>query len=117
MINFVILESVVKLKEKCGKIFHFKEKLYYYLNGILNESNVVKDYDFIKPDFHEIDYLLDDIIKDCRNKFFHTFKDRFVYDFELTNISNNEEINFTNIRRSMDFNTEFDGLNKKIKKA
>ena len=39
------------------------------MNGILNGSTVVKEYNFNEPDDHEIDYLLDDIIKDCRNKY------------------------------------------------
>ena len=45
----------------------------------MNGSTVVKEYDFIKPDIHEVDYLLDDIIKDCRNKFFiHSNIDLFM---------------------------------------
>ena len=44
------------------------------MNGILNESTVVKEYDFNEPDIHEIDYLLDDIDKDCRNRYSHTFE-------------------------------------------
>ena len=38
------------------------------MNGILNESTVVEECDFIKPDYREIDYLLDDIIEDWRSK-------------------------------------------------
>ena len=38
------------------------------MNGILNESTVVKEYDFNEPDNHEVEYLLDDINKVCRNK-------------------------------------------------
>ena len=37
------------------------------MNGILIGSSVVKEFDFNKPDFQEIDYLLDDNIEDCRN--------------------------------------------------
>ena len=83
------------------------------MNGILNESIVVKEYDSNKPYVHEIDYFLNDIIEDCRNKHFHTFENRLVYDFKFTNISNNEEINFTITHRTM----ELYGLNKKIKTA
>ena len=84
------------------------------MNGILNESSV-KECDFIKPDIHEIDYLLDGFIKDCRNKYFHTFEYRLVYDIKFTTISNNEEVNFTITQRSMEFKTEFYGLNEKMK--
>ena len=89
------------------------------MNVIINENQltIVKEYDFDKPDIHEIDYLLDDIIKDCRNKYFHTFENRLVFDVNFTNVSNNEEINFTITHRAMEFKTEFYGLNKKIKNA
>ena len=81
------------------------------------ESIVVKEYDFIKPDIHDIDYLLDDVIKDCRNRYFHTLEYRLVYDIKFTKISNNEEVNFTITHRSMEFETEFYGLTKKIRNA
>ena len=71
----------------------------------MNESTVAKEYDFIKPDIHEIDYLFDDIPKYCRNTYFHTFKYRLVYDIIITIISYNEEINFTIVHRSMEFKT------------
>ena len=83
----------------------------------MNESTVVKEYDFIKPDIHDLDYLLDDVIKDCRSKYFHTFEYSLVYDVKFTNISNNKEVHFTITHRSMEFKTEFYGLNKKIKNA
>ena len=45
----------------------------------MNESTVVEEHNFNKPDIHEKEYLLDDIIKDCRNNYFHTFEYRLVY--------------------------------------
>ena len=39
------------------------------------------------------------------------------YEFDKTDISNNEEVNFAVTHRSMEFKTEFFGLNKKIKNA
>ena len=87
------------------------------MNGILNESTVVEECDFIQTDIHKIDYLLDYIIKDCRNKYFHTFAYRLVYDIKFTNISNNEEVNFTITHRSLEFETEFYCLNKKNQKG
>ena len=65
------------------------------MNGILNESNIVKEYDFNKPEIDEVDYGLDKVIKNCMRKFFHTFKYRYVYDIKFTNI-NNEKV-FLNI--------------------
>ena len=87
------------------------------MNGILNENTVVKEYDFNKPDIHEIDFLLDDIIKDRRNRYFHTFGYRLVYDIKIKIISINEEVSFTTTHKSMDFKTEIFGLSKKIKNA
>ena len=83
----------------------------------MNESIIVKEYDFLKPDIHDIDYLLDDVIEDCRNKYFHTFEYRLVYDVKFPNISNNEEVNFTITHESTEIKTEFYGLNIKIRNA
>ena len=44
------------------------------MNGILNQSPVVKEYEFIKPEIDEVDYLLDKVIEDCRKKLFHTIQ-------------------------------------------
>ena len=89
------------------------------MNDMMNENQliVVKEYEFDKTDIHEIDYILDDIIKDCRKKYFHSFEYRIIYDHSFKNISNNEEVNFAVTHRSMEFKTEFYGLNKKIKNA
>ena len=82
-----------------------------------NQSTIVKEYDFIKTDILELEYLLDDIIKDCRNKCFHTFEYYLVYGIKFTNTSNNEEVSFTTTHRSMEIKTELFGFNKKIKNA
>ena len=89
------------------------------MNEIINENKlfVVKEYEFDKTDIHKIDYILDDVIKDCRKKYFHSFEYRIIYDLCFKNISNNEEVNFAVTHRSMEFKTEFYGLNKKIKNA
>ena len=89
------------------------------MNEIINENKlfVVKEYEFDKTDIHEIDYLLNDVIKDCRRNYFHTFEYRLVYDINFTNNSNNEEVNLIITHKSMEFKTEFYALNKKIKNA
>ena len=89
------------------------------MNEIINENKlfVVKEYEFDKTDIHKIDYILDDVIKDCRKKYFHSFEYRIIYDLCFKNISNNEEVIFAVTHRSMEFKTEFYGLNKKIKNA
>ena len=42
------------------------------MNNMTNENQliVVKEYEFYKTDIHEIDYILNDVIKDCRKKVF-----------------------------------------------
>ena len=89
------------------------------MNGIINENKltVVQEYEFDKKDIHEIDYILNDVIKHCRKNYFHTFEYKLVYDINFTNISNNEEVNLMVTHKSMEFKTEFYGLNKKIKNA
>ena len=89
------------------------------MNGIMNENQltIVKEHQFDKPDIHEIDYSLDDINKDCRKRYFHTFEYRLVYDIQFTKISNNEASNITISHISMEFKTEFYGLIKKMKNA
>ena len=77
-----------------------------------NKLFVVKEYNFGKKDIHEIDYLLDNVIKDCIKNYFHTFEYRLVYDINFTNISINEEVNLMVTHKSMEFKTEFFGLNK-----
>ena len=89
------------------------------MDGIINKNKllVVKEYEFDKKDIHEIDYLLNDVIKDCRRNYFHTFEYKIIYDINFTNISNNEEVNLIITHKSMEFKTELYGLNKKIKNA
>ena len=82
-----------------------------------NQLFVVKEYKFDKKDIHEIDYLLDDVIKHCRRNYFHTFEYKLVYDINFTNVSNNEEVNLIITHKSNEFKTEFYALNKKIKNA
>ena len=40
------------------------------MNSILNESSVLEENEFIKPEIDEVNYLLDQDNNDCRNKFF-----------------------------------------------
>ena len=89
------------------------------MNEIINKNKlfVVKEYEFDEKDIHELDYLLEDVIKDCRRNYFHTFEYKLVYDINFTINSNNEEVNLINTHKSMEFKTEFYGLNKKIKNA
>ena len=57
-----------------------------------------------------IDFLIDNSIRDCHNKYFHTFDHVCEYDLIFTNINNNETVNFT----ISDKNLGMYELNKKV---
>ena len=88
------------------------------MDEIINKNDlfIVKEYKFDKKDIHEKDYILDDVIKDCRN-YLHTFDYKLVYDINFINISINEEINLIITHKAMQYKTEYYSLNKKIKNA
>ena len=67
----------------------------------MNDNLIVKVYEFDKPLIQKIDSLIDNSIRDCRNKYFHTFDHVCEYDLNYTNITNNETVNFTNSDKSM----------------
>ena len=69
------------------------------LNG--NQLTIVKEYQFDKPLIQKIDCLNDDCIRDCYNKYFHTFDHKCVYENFLTNITKNEIIIITISGKSM----------------
>ena len=60
-----------------------------------NQLTVVKEYEFDKPPIQMIDSLIDNSIRDCHHKYFHTFYHICEYDLNFTNIVNNETANFT----------------------
>ena len=80
------------------------------MNGIMNENVIVKEFEFIKPLIHKIDSIIDKCIRDCHNKYFHTFDHICEYDLNFTNIGNNESVNFTISDKSMGLYE----LNKKL---
>ena len=60
-----------------------------------NHISIVKEYEYINPNIQEIDYILDNCIKDCYNKYFQPIRNICLYNIELTNISNNNIINLS----------------------
>ena len=38
------------------------------------DGDVVKEYEFIKPEIDEVNYILNDTIKYCKNKYFLSFE-------------------------------------------
>ena len=67
------------------------------MNGIMNENQltIVKEYEFKNQPIQKIDSLIDNSVRDCHNKFFHTFGHICEYDLNFTKITNNETVNFT----------------------
>ena len=43
------------------------------MNGETNENVIVRVYEFDNPPIQNIDSLIDNSIRDCHNKYFHTF--------------------------------------------
>ena len=73
------------------------------MNGTLNENQltIVKEYEFDNPPIQRIDSLIDNSIRDCHNKYFHTFDHICQYDLNFTNITSNETVNFKISDKSM----------------
>ena len=80
------------------------------MNGIMNENAIVEENEFIKPPIQKIDLLIDNSIRDCHKKYFHTFDHTCEYDLTFTIITNNETVNFTIPDKSMGLYE----LNKKL---
>ena len=77
----------------------------------------VKEYEIIETETDEIKYLLDNVIKECRDKFLHTFEYCGVFDFKFINIANYEKNILTITNGCKCFEGEFFGLNKKNQKT
>ena len=71
---------------------------------------IVKEYKINNPHIQKIDSLLGKSLRDCRNKYFHTFDHICEYDLNFTNIGNNEAVNCTIPVKSMGLYE----LNKKL---
>ena len=59
------------------------------MNGKMKEFFIVKEYEYIKQLIEKLVSIIDKGIRDCLNKFFHTFDHIYVCDNKLTNIGNN----------------------------
>ena len=67
------------------------------MDGIMNANQltIVKEYEFDKPPIQKIDSLIDNSIRNCHHKYFHTFDHVCEYDLNFTDIANYETANFT----------------------
>ena len=67
------------------------------MKGILNENVILKEYESDKPLVQKIDSIIHIRIRDCHNKYFHTF-DQIIFVYIIlffTNIANNETVTLT----------------------
>ena len=78
-----------------------------------NEIYVVKEYNFDNPPITKIDSIIDNCIRDCHNKYFHTFDQICEYNLNYTNITNNETVIFLISDKSLGMYE----LNKKLTTA
>ena len=79
----------------------------------MKTDNIVKEYKFDNPlCFHEVS-IIDSCFKDCHKSYFQIFKYECIYDFKLTNITDNEIFNLTISGKSMNLYH----LNAKMKKV
>ena len=82
------------------------------MDGTMNENQLtsVKKNEFNNPLIQKIDSLIDISIRHCHHKRFHTFDHICEFDLNLTNITDNESVNFT----TSDKNMNLYDLNKKL---
>ena len=64
------------------------------MNGITKENVIVKEYEIDNPLIQKMDSIIDNCIRDCHNKYFHTFDHICEYNLNFTNTTNNETVNF-----------------------
>ena len=66
-----------------------------------NQLTIVKEYELNEPLIQKIDSPIDNSIRDCHNKYFHTFDHIGEYNLNFTKTSNNEPVDFTISDESM----------------
>ena len=91
-----------KLKPKNSKTHKLRE----------NCGIGVKEYEIIKPKIDVIEYSLDDVIKNCGENFFHTFKYRRVYAIKSTKKTHDKVLKLTSTLEYMCSTSEIYGLKK-----
>ena len=83
------------------------------MNALINENElmIVKKCEYNTPVITEIDFIIEESIRDCYSKYFHdSFDIDYEYDLNFTNVTNNESVNFT----ISDKNMNMYELNKKL---
>ena len=75
------------------------------MKGLIKENQlpIVKEKEFDKPDIRKVDSIIDEVVRDCHNKNFHTFEYSGLYDINIANIANTEITDLTTVDKSMNF--------------
>ena len=73
------------------------------MDGITNKNQltIVKEVEFHNPLIRKTDSLIDNSLRGCHHKYFHTCDHISEYDLNFTNITNNESVNFTTSDKNM----------------
>ena len=73
------------------------------MDGVMSKNllTIVEEYEFDQPLIQKIDSIIDNCIRDCHNKYFHTFDHKCAYDFKFTNITNNGTVTLTIADKNM----------------
>ena len=81
----------------------------------MNEKQltIVEEYELFKPLIHKTNSLIDNCIRDCHNKYYHTFEYKCVNDAKLNKIRTSE----IGILTIADEEMNYYGINQKIKVA
>ena len=96
------------------RLRHFNSKAYINKKEY---GNVVKVYEYSTPEIDEKNYIVKDATKPCRNKYFHSFEYRCVFDINFINMENNEEVSLTIIIGYVKFKSQFYWLKFKNQKG
>ena len=80
-------------------------------------GTVNKEYDSSNPKTDEVNYVLNDTIKSCKDKYFHSFEYRCVYDIKFIKTENIEEIFLSITLGYMKYKSQFYGLSTSTKNA
>ena len=98
-INAMMNETQIWFCYICGRTIsikskskHINSKSHMHKKGY---GMVVREYEYITLEIDEGKYILNDTIKDCRNKYFNFFDYECVYDMKFTSMENIEEVILT----------------------
>ena len=72
-----------------SRLRHFNSKSHKHKREY---GTVVKKYDFFNPKIDEVNNILNDTIKGCRNKHFFSFECRCVFHIKFINLKNDGEL-------------------------